>query len=266
MEGALALFNRALKLDSDYPRALAGVAECCCYLVMYGGGDTGLLEQAERASRRALELAPDLAETHVARGLVLSLRQRYEASEEAFESAIDLDPKLFEAYYFYARNSFAKGDLETAAKLFKHASVIDPDDYQAPLLMGQIYDSLERPEAAAAVRRRGVRAAERRLRHNPEETRALYLAANALVCLGQPEQGLRWAEQAVALEPDEPMLLYNVGCIYCLAGKPERALDCLEKALGGGDAYLDWLRQDADLESLHEHPRFRALLARHGSS
>ena len=259
-EAALALFDRALALDSDYARALAGVAECCCFLLMYGGGDASLLEQAERASRRALELDPELAEAQVARGLVLSMRQEYEAAEEAFERAIDLDPKLFEAYYFYARNSFAKGELETAAKLFKHASVIDPDDYQAPLLLGQIYDSFERPEEAAAVRRRGVRAAERRLEHNPEETRALYMAANALVALGEPEQGLRWAERALAIEPEEPMLLYNVGCIYSLAGRPERALDCLEKAVAGGDAFVDWLRQDNDLAALRDHPRFQALL------
>ena len=266
VEAALELFNRALELDSDYVRALAGVAECCCYLVMYGGGDVVLLGQADQASRRALEIDPDLAEAQVARGLVLSLDQRYEESEEAFERAIDLDPKLFEAYYFYARNSFARGDLETAAKLFKHASIIDPDDYQAPLLMGQIYDSLERPEQAAAVRRKGVRAAERRLRHHPEDGRALYMAANALVCLGEVERGLLWADRALALEPDEPMLLYNVGCIYSLAGVPERALDCLEKAVAGGDAYLDWLEQDSNLDPVRDQPRFRAMLAGRGTS
>ena len=265
VDAALKLFNRALELDPDYARALAGVAECCCFLVMYAGGEARLLEQADQASRRSLELAPDLAEAQVARGLVLSLQQRYEASEEAFEVAIDLNPKLFEAYYFYARNCFSRGDLETAAKLFKHASIIDPDDYQAPLLMGQIYDSLGRPEEAAAVRRRGVRAAERRLQHDPDEPRALYMAANALVCLGESERGLRWAERALALEPDEPMLLYNVGCIYSLAGKDDRALDCLEKALSGGDAYVDWLRQDSNLDPLRDHPRFQALLAQHGS-
>lgn len=266
VEAALSLFNRALELDGDYARALAGVAECCCYLVMHSEGDERLLEQADQASRRARELAPDLAEAQVARGLVLSLQQLYEASEEAFEKAIDLDPKLFEAYYFYARNSYAKGDLETAAKLYKHASIIDPDDYQAPLLLGQIYDTLERPIEAAAVRRQGVRAAERRLRHHPEETRALYMAANALVCLGQSEQGLRWAERALELEPDEPMLLYNVGCIYSLAGKSDLAVQYIEKAAAGRDGFIEWLRVDSNLDPIRDDPRFRALLERHGSS
>ncbi|MDH3745594.1 MAG: tetratricopeptide repeat protein [Acidobacteriota bacterium] len=263
VEAALTLFNKALALDSDYARALAGVAECCCFLIIiYGASEASLLEQAEQASRRSLELAPDLAEAHVARGLVLSLQQQYGASQEAFESAIALNPKLFEAHFFYARNSFVKGDLETAAKLFKHASNIDPDDYQAPLLLGQIFDGLERPQEAVAVRRRGVQAAERRLHHHPGETRALYMAANALVCLGQSDKGLRWADRALALEPDEPMVLYNLACIYSLAGKLDRALEFLEKAVAGGEAYVDWLRQDSNLDPLREHPRFQALLER----
>jgi tetratricopeptide (TPR) repeat protein len=227
---------------------------------MYADGDAADLEQADLASRRSLELAPDLAEAHVARGLVLSLQHRYEESEEAFETAIGMNPRLYEAYYFYARNSFVQGDLESAAKLFGHASRIDRDDYQASLLLAQIHDDLERPEDAAACRRRGIQAAERRLRQNPEETRALYMAANAFVCLGEPQRGLRWADRALELEPDEPMLLYNVGCVYSLAGEIDRAIDCVEKSLSGGLAYVDWLRQDSNLDPLRADPRFQALI------
>ena len=260
VEAALQLFNMALMLDHQYARAYAGVAECCTFLYMYADGDDADLEQADLASRRALEIAPDLAEAHAARGLVLSLQHRYEESEEAFERAIELNPKLFEAYYFYARNCFVQGDLAGAAKLFGHASRVDPDDYQAPLLVAQIYDDQQRPEDAAASRRRGIKAVERRLRRNPEETRALYMGANALVGLGDLEKGLRWAERAVELEPGESMVLYNVGCVYSLAGKIDLALDCLEKSVRSGLAYVDWLKQDSNLDPLREQPRFQALL------
>jgi TolB-like protein/Flp pilus assembly protein TadD len=260
VEAALQLFNMALLLDHDYARAYAGVAECCTFLFMYAEGDEADLEQADLASRRSLELAPDLAEAHAARGLVLSLQRRYEESEEEFETAIGLNPKLYEAYYFYARNSFVQGHMETAAKLFGHASRVDPDDYQALLLVPQIYDELERPEEAAAYRRRGIQVAERRLQQNPTETRALYLGATALVCTGESKRGLRWAERAMELEPDEPMVLYNVGCVYSLAGEIDRALECIEKSVTRGLAYIDWLRQDSNLDALREQPRFQALL------
>jgi TolB-like protein/Flp pilus assembly protein TadD len=262
VEAALQLFNMALMLDHGYARAYAGVAECCTFLFMYGYGDDADLEQADLASRRALEFAPDLAEAHVARGQVLFLRNDYGAADEAFETAIRLNPRLYEAYYFYARSNFVRGNLESAAKLLGHAARIDPDDYQAPLLVAQIYDSQERPEQAIASRRRGIEAVERRLQQSPEETRALYMGANALVCLGESEKGVRWAERALDLEPDEPMLLYNVGCVFSLAGETDRALECVEKSVRGGLAYVDWLRQDSNFDPLRDHPRFQALLER----
>ena len=144
-------------------------------------------------------------------------------------------------------------------------AVVNPDDYQAPLLVAQIYDGQGRNREAVSSRKRGVSAAERRLEQNPEEVRALYMGANALVSLGETEKGLSWAERALRLEPDEAMVLYNVGCIYALAGESEKALGCLEKSVSSGLAYVDWLRQDSNLDSLRGHPRFQALLALQGS-
>ena len=143
---------------------------------------------------------------------------------------------------------------------YGHASRIDPDDYQVPLLVAQIYDDLERPEEATASRRRGVQAAKRRLDHHPKEARALYMGANALVCLGESERGVSWAERALEIEPNEPMVLYNVGCVYSLAGEPDRALECIEKAVRNRPAYVDWIRHDSNLDPLRDHPRFQALL------
>ena len=260
VEAALRSFNEALALDSEYARAHAGVAECCSFLFMYADGDESDLRRAKEASCRALELAPDLAEAHAARGLVFSLQHEFDAAEKEFETAIDLSPKLFEAFYFYARNNFVKGDLESAAKLYGHASIIDPGDYQAPLLVAQIYDSQGRPDEAASSRRKGVLAVERRLLQNPQEVRALYMGANALVGLGEVEKGLRWAERALELEPDEPMVLYNVGCVLSMAGRLERALECVEETVSRSPGYVDWILQDSNLDPLREHPRFKAIV------
>jgi adenylate cyclase len=63
---------------------------------------------------RALALDPELAEAHVAAGQGLSMDQRYAAAAVEFEKAIELDPALFDAYYYYARSCFKAGDLENA--------------------------------------------------------------------------------------------------------------------------------------------------------
>jgi adenylate cyclase len=111
------------------------------------------------------------------------------------------------------------------------------------------------------ARRRGLALAEERLRLSPDDVRARYLGANALVALGERAKGLQWARAAQALDPDEPMLLYNVGCIYAMAGEREEALECLERAAGsGGIAQREWFEHDSNLDSLREEPRFQAIL------
>lgn len=56
--------------------------------------------QAETNSRLALQLAPNLAQVHASRGLALCHSKHHEQAEAAFKRAIELDPKLFDAYYF----------------------------------------------------------------------------------------------------------------------------------------------------------------------
>jgi tetratricopeptide (TPR) repeat protein len=190
----------------------------------------------------------------------LASNNRLEEADKEFEAAIRLNPGLFEAYYFYARTSFAQGNLKKAAQLFEKASLARPEDYQSLLLVAQIYLSLGRNEAAADVQRRGVKLVEERLKLNPDDSRALYMGANGLVALGETQRGLRWAEQALEIDPEEPMVLYNVACIQSLAGQTSQAIESLERAVAGGLHQKGWLENDSNLDPLREHPRFLALM------
>ncbi len=139
-----------------------------------------------------------------------------------------------------------------------------PDDFQAPLLVAQIYDDLGRKEEARTARLRGVALVADRIELHPDDARALYMGANGLVALGERDKGLDWARRARLLEPNEPMLLYNLGCIYSLAGELEEALDCLEKAQSLGLTQKGWFEHDSNLDALRSHPRFKALMAKLG--
>jgi serine/threonine protein kinase/Flp pilus assembly protein TadD len=260
LEFARQMFRRALEIDPSYGRAYAGVADCCSFLYMYWDASPANLEQADTASRQALELGPDLAEAHVARGLALSRSKQYTEARSEFETALRLDPKLFEAYYFYARVCFAQGDLKETVRLYEQATQIRPEDYQVPLLLGGVYRGLDRKAEAEASRRRGVQLAEKHLQLNPDDARALYLGAGALLEMGDRARSLDWASRALAMDPEEPLTLYNVACNYSLLGQPEEAIDCLERAVKFGYRHKQWLEHDSDLNPLRDHPRFQALL------
>ncbi|HET6279280.1 MAG TPA: tetratricopeptide repeat protein, partial [Candidatus Polarisedimenticolia bacterium] len=260
MEYALQMFSRAIEIDPRYALAYAGIADCSCYLYMYDVRSEENRARVESASRKALELDPDLAQAHASRGMALSLQGRHGEAEQAFELAIRLDPQLFEAHYFYARDAFAQGKLDKSLQEYERASAVRPEDYQCPLLSAQIYTSLGREAEAMASRRRGLRLAEDRLKTHPHEVRALYLGASALVGIGERDLGLQWANRALQMEPDDSMLLYNVGCIKSLAGRIDEAIDCLEKANRAGLTQREWYANDSDLDPVRRHPRFLALM------
>lgn len=260
IEWALRMFSQAVEVDPNYARAYAGIADCCAFLYMYAGSNPAHLEQADSASWKAIEEDAESAEGHASRGVALSLKGELEIAEYEFEIAAGLDPQLFEAYYFHARTSFAQGRPEKAIELYEKSIEVNPQDYQASLLVAQIYSDLGHKAEADAARCRGIKAARERLKLNPDDTRALYMGANGLVALGEHAEGLEWARQALSADPDEPMVLYNVACIQSLAGRTDEAMDSLERSVKNGLSQIQWLENDSNLDPLRPHPRYQALI------
>ncbi|HEY8229674.1 MAG TPA: tetratricopeptide repeat protein, partial [Rhodanobacteraceae bacterium] len=104
------MFRRAIELDPDYPQAQAGLADSLAQLLIWRIiRPEDALEEAIVAAKRALELAPELAEAHVARANTLSLAGDNEGAVAAFQRAIELNPELYEAHYYFGRHCFAQG-------------------------------------------------------------------------------------------------------------------------------------------------------------
>ncbi len=260
LDYARQMFERAIEIDPGYALAHAGVADCCAFLHMYWGGDPRFLEAADAASRRALELAPDLAEAHASRGLALLQRGDLEAAQHEFETAIRIDPSLYEARYFYGRVCFQQGRFELARRLFEHAAELR-DDYQAQFFAAQATAALKREAEAERAYEKALAAVERHLEFNPDDARAVTMGAVSLCRIGQRARGLEWADRAVAIDADDAGVSYNVACLYALEGEVEKALTSLALAVGAGFGPKEWIERDPDLDALREDPRFTELMA-----
>jgi serine/threonine protein kinase/Tfp pilus assembly protein PilF len=256
------MFQRAIDTDAGFVLAHAGMADCSSFLYMYWDASKANLEQADASSRTALALGPDVAEAHASRGLALTLTRRYPEAEQEFETAIRIDPRLFEAHYFFARTYFQQGKQEEAAREYQLASEVRPEDFQAPCLLAVVYEALGRMDQARAAWQRTVAAVEQHLELNPDDARAYYLGAGALVSLGDRERGLAWSERALAIDPGDSGVLYNVGCAFSRLGMRDRALGCLERAVETGFGHREWIEHDLDLQPLRDDPRYQALLDR----
>jgi adenylate cyclase len=253
-------FSHAIDLDPDYALAYAGLADCFSFIYQHADSIISLRLQAETNSRLALQLAPDMAQVHASRGLALSYGPRQEEAVQAFERAAELDPTLFDAYYYHGRYAFSKGKLKEAGRLFEKATEVRPDDYQALALLAQVYRGLGQDDKRDEARRRTLEVIERRLESSPDDARALCFGSVNLLEAGQTEKGMEWLERAKNSLGDDSLNLYNVACVYSNIGKIEAALDCLEISIRKGMAQLDWMKNDSDLDNIRDHPRFKAML------
>jgi len=260
LKESLRLFEHAVGLDPEYAPAWSGIAAARAVLYQWWGARDADLAEADRASRRALELAPDLAEAHAARGLALSLARRYAEAEREFDRAIAVNPNLFDPYYDFARMCFARGQVDRSAALFRKASEVRQEDYQSALLLGQSLRMLGREREAREAESEGLARARRALALNPLDGRALSLASHALFDDGRVEEALEWSRRALDLYPDEISPLINGAGLRARLGMKEEALDLLERVFARGWGKCDWVAQDPDYDSLRDEPRFQRLI------
>jgi adenylate cyclase len=255
------MFKRALEVDPGFGRAWAGLAYTYGLDYMYFNASEINREEALRTSEKALELAPDRAEAHVAAGIARCMTQDYESAEKAFEKAIELDPDNYNAWYFYARDKVHEGDLQRALELFARAAEARPEDYNAVLLQAQLHHSLGDQDKELESARKGIELAREALELNPDDNRALNMGAFALLRLGQPEEGGQWMQASMEKAPRDAIVHYNASCFYALAGEIEKSLDCLENTqYRVGGLNREWLLHDSDLDNVRDHPRFIELL------
>ena len=262
MDEARGLFQRAISLDAEYAPAWAGLATLHALLYEWWGSSAEDLAGAERASRIAMELAPDLADAHLARGFALSIQRRYDEARAHYEAAARINPNLFDAYYYYGRAAFAAGDIEKSVELWRKAAEVRREDFESPLLQAQSLRRLGRMQEADLVNREAVRRAERLLELNPCNGRVLSFGAGALQEDGQHARALEWTERATRLYPEDMSVIINAACLQARSGNKEQAMDLLERVFNKGWGKREWVENDPDYDSLRAEPRFIAMMAK----
>lgn len=255
------MFNQAIEIEPEFGRAWAGVAYTHGFEYMYFNASNVNLEEAKRTSNRALELAPELAASHVSAGISFCMSQRYKESEAEFETAIGLDPKDYEAWYFFGRAKVHEGDLERALRLFERAAQVRPEDFQSVLLQAGLYISLGQEDKAMEVTRKGIERVKAVLEVNPDDNRAWNLGAFALLRLGETREAKEWMSISMKNAPLDSIIQYNSACFFSLAGDVEHALDCLENCLiKVGNISREWLIHDSDMDNIRGDPRYEAII------
>jgi TolB-like protein len=168
LERAVAEFSAAIELDPEF--ALAYVGRANAHSIDSGWGIRGSYEgtapirtdatdyslpfdtrrQAEELTelisddvRRALELAPGLAETHTASGLLLLIQQDYVRAEASLLHAIELNPSYAFAYHVYGLFLREVNRFDESVAALREALALDALSYtlRLDIAMGLYYVS-----------------------------------------------------------------------------------------------------------------------------
>jgi adenylate cyclase len=129
-------------------------------------------------------------------------------------------------------------------------------------LLGFTYKTMGEAEKMERAYRRSLTKIERHLELNPDDVRATYLGAEALLKLGERQRAMEWVKRVLAKERDDPYTLYGVSCIYAQIGETEEGMYYLERAVQMGFHHKEWMQHDSDLDSLRVHARYPALVKR----
>lgn len=115
---AVGYFEQALREDPNFALAYSGLADC----YSTGWGTKNDRELAEKYARKALELAPDLAEAHASLGKI----ETDNAAEKELRRAIELDPNYAPAHHWSAVRLVLLGRLEEGLAENVRARQLDP--------------------------------------------------------------------------------------------------------------------------------------------
>ncbi len=226
---AVDFFERAIRLDSDFGLAHAGLA--AAWLI---AGDYEWLKpadsfpRAKASAERAISLDPRLAEPHAVLGLVSAHREwNWKGAEREFRTALDLEPSNATVHHWFGVHLCLPfgGRLEEALEHLRQARELDPYSVPIGTATAQTLLTLGRVVEAADECRRIIEV-------SPDLPNPHDAFGFALLLQHDPARAIEELSQASALSEGDPSVRADLAFVLGSAGRlneAERILDDLKR-------------------------------------
>ena len=239
-------YKNALAKDPDYALAYCGLADAYNVPGLWGFlPPSEVLPKALAAATRAVELAPDLAESRTSLGFVQLLSWDWEAAESSLLHAIDLNPRYAFAHNFYAWLLSTVGRQREASEAARLGQELDPLSPGTNGIAALV--SYHAREYDQAIEECGLT-----LERDPTSFLGLLALTLSYAAKENYKEAINHAERGVSVSPDVNLLRALLGAIYAMAG--ERA--AAEKVLGDllerskqvyvGPTMISWIYANLD--------------------
>ncbi len=216
-------YEKALQEDSKYALAYAGLADAYANLGYYGSiAPIEGRRKAEEAARKALALDQNLAEAHVALGLVYIgfAPSNFSVGDGELRHAIELNSNLAVARYNLGLSFIRQGLLDKASAELMKARALDPlSSIIARAVVIPYYFKRDYARAFELLRQ----ANELGPPLSATWEIGLYIRSGSL------NEAFAEIEKAKAIRKDDPLFIYSTGMAYAASGKQAEALQSIKE-------------------------------------
>jgi TolB-like protein/Tfp pilus assembly protein PilF len=282
LEDSIAGYTEAVHIDPNYaiPYADRSIA-LSDFARNWGTGDAirDYRERSQLDARKAIALAPDLANGHLALAALLENALDFAGATKEYERALALAPGSARVLRQYAIFASQMGRIEAALAAAHQAVALDPLNADRYLALGLVEFAARRnSESLASLKTAGTLSPNHRgidawlafayyaSGDYPDALAACENAdeSNKLICLPMIYNKLgRHSEAQASLvkyqaeRGEEGALFFAM--IYAQWGDHPRALDWLDTAMRMHDPYLEKLKTNVNFDPLRKEPRFQAI-------
>ena len=287
---AAAEFQKAIALDPNYANvyvALSNAQALASEVASSPAQRAEGIKQALATVEEAITLAPDLASGYSSRGyLRYSRAWDWQGAAADFKRALALDPNNAALLSSYSQSLFFSGHQTEAIAMARKAAAIDPLSVETWRFLGLLLFCSGQDAEARLVWQHALEInpgtrwpnyllgyldlkqgnIERALAHFHAADEAFRLTGTAMVeyTLGHADE----SDQALdALKTKYATgSAFQIATIYAWRGEKDQAFEWLDRAYDQHDTGMPRLRYDPTLASLHDDPRFAALVKKMGLS
>ena len=219
IEESISYFQKAINRDPSFAPAYLGLAAAYSDLgtIFVGGASPAQVRpNVISATRKALELDPDLAEAHLLLANTLQKQWHWAEAEAEYRRALELSPNDAGAHTAFAGWLMCQGRSDEALDWAKRGRELDPmqvtgDDIGYFLFFARRYDeAIQETQSVLAVQ--------------PDNTSALWDVGFPLIASGRFQEAIPILEKTVTLMNRSPGAIELLAMAYARAGNRTQAL------------------------------------------
>ena len=286
---AIAFFEQAIALDPNYALAYTGLADSYAVLGVFGiRAPHEVFPRARIAADKALQLDPDLASAHSARGHIkVQYEHDWDGAAKDYARAIELDPSLALTHHRLGLLYAMQGDTERALAQSARAQQLEPLWIALRGGAANFLYYAERYEEAIRLVEGAIQLDERAngrgvlirsLIAKGEYDRALSeydkgplqvpgsnaFRAQALALSGRREEAREELARVLEKSKTRYVPAYEIALIHAALGDTQNAFSYLERAVEDRSTLINFLAQEPALQALRSDSRFPVLVKRIG--